>query len=196
MDSLTNKKRALLFLGLLGVGTAGAQTFAPQFDNDVSAQVAATGFTRDGSLFAISGDCTGVVNCGDYFDIVLNRGDTFVASFCPDVGGDASTYDPSLALYRITDLTIPVVANDDNCAVGGLNSRIDYIVTSTGTYRLALGTFSTGTGGPYTLAFSILGVPLIIPTLSQWGLIALAAIVLLLGVRAYRRRSRSPVGSP
>jgi cysteine-rich repeat protein len=113
----------------------------------------------DGNTQTVAGDCTGVPNCEDFFDIALEAGDTLSLSFCND-GGSAS-FDAELSIFE-TDLSWGSSCENYVC---GNQAEASYVAGVTGIHRIrishALGL--SPVDGNYVLAYSAPAGRLITP---------------------------------
>ncbi|MCP9914235.1 pre-peptidase C-terminal domain-containing protein, partial [Cyanobium sp. BA20m-14] len=115
-------------------------------DDDFSANTSTTG------SIAVGGSSTGVVNSSgdrDWFRIALAAGQTYRFN----LNGNTLS-DPTLALRD--DSGNQLAFNDD---FNGRNSQITYTATSTGTYFLDAGPYSSGTGSYILLAANTTPLP-------------------------------------
>ncbi|MFN2375962.1 MAG: thrombospondin type 3 repeat-containing protein [Candidatus Binatia bacterium] len=130
---------------LLLAGNASAQgTCTANFNNDIGPVMS----PPNGSVQLVSGDCTGVLGCGDYFDIRLAAGDALHVSLC-DPG--AASWDTSLHIHSGAGFANLDGCSDDAC---GLSSELDFVAPSPGVYRVQVGAFGSGSGNAYELAYS------------------------------------------
>lgn len=109
------------------------------------------GLVPTGAAQTYSGDCTGIESCGDYFDIAMSEGEQLLLSLCPPDGG--ADFDTGLGIWDASNIGAGTVAsNDDTC---DLQSQLTFTAPSSGTYRALIGTYSTDTGGTYTLVYQL-----------------------------------------
>jgi hypothetical protein len=140
---------------------------------------------------------TGNILTGDQFDtyiVPLVRGDFVVATAVCDPANP--TLDTILYLFipgvPATDTQLAAASNDDDpggSSCGGFrSSRITYRAGAEGTYAFRVDGFGTATG-PYTLTIDTTPGPGGIPTLGEYGLMLLGALVALVALRRLRART-------
>ena len=155
----------------------------PNYTTDIGPTILAQ---PDGTIQTVSGDCTLISGCDDYFDITCSAGDTLFMTFCS--GGGTAGFDTGLSTWSGAGFPTMEACNDDTC---GLQSELTFVFPATDTFRARIGGFA-GANGPYTLAYSapagciITGAP--VPTMSQVGLLVLTLLLALGGLTALFRR--------
>lgn len=113
----------------------------------------------DGTIQTVSGNCTGVLGCNDFFDIDLEAGDTLSLSFCSD-GGTAS-FDTDISVRTGPELEEVEVCTFYDC---GAQAESEFFASDTATYRVRIGNVMGALGGTYTLAYSAPLGRLIVPS--------------------------------
>jgi serralysin len=111
------------------------------------------GNTSTTATIAVGGTVAGFVNTSgdhDWYAVQLVAGQTYAFT----LNASATSLDP---LLRLRSATGAIVAENDDSA--GLNSRIGYTATSTGTFYLDAGAFNDVSTGGYNLSAAIYTIP-------------------------------------
>ncbi|MGY2050508.1 NF038122 family metalloprotease [Methylobacterium sp. JK268] len=96
-------------------------------------------------VIAVNGSSTGTISPGgdhDWFRVTLAAGTHYRFDVRGSADGGGTNPDPTLSLY---DGASNLIASDDDSGVG-LNARLFYTPTSSGTYYLDAGAFGSNTG--------------------------------------------------
>lgn len=106
----------------------------------------------DGNIQTVAGDCTGVPNCEDFFDITLEEGDILYLSFCSN--GGSANFESELSVFDgpLEWGSYPCV--NDEC---GDDAELSYVAGVTGTHRIRIShaqPILAPADGNYVLAYS------------------------------------------
>jgi serralysin len=129
--------------------THGATALAAAPISAVPSGDTIAGSTATTATVTVGGTATGVVNTlgdHDWFSVQLVAGQTYEFT----LNGGGSGYDPYLR-FRDANGTL-LRENDDS---NGLNSRIVFTATTTGTYYLDVGAYNENSSGSYTIGAAL-----------------------------------------
>ena len=106
----------------------------------------------NGAIQTIAGDCTGVPNCEDFFDIVLEEGDTLYLSLCSN--GGSANFESELSVFDG-----PLAWGSSPCVSYecGDDAELSYVAGVTGTHRIRISNAAAilpPVDGSYVLAYS------------------------------------------
>ncbi len=128
--------------------TASADCDSLQFGTRIGAPAMAQ---PDGNVQTVAGDCTGVPNCEDFFDIALEAGDTLYLSFCAN--GGSANFESELAVFDG-----PLEWGGAPCVnyECGNDAELTYLAGVTGTHRIRISHAENlaPVDGNYVLAYS------------------------------------------
>ncbi len=154
----------------------------------------------DGNVNLVSGNCSG--ECYDYFDIELAAGESITLSAC--AGSGAVVNDPTFDIYFSIWDNSPTFDNQVACSdspgdftshsycsgtsFGDSSEGTEVVFTAAadGIYRVEISDWLGGfTDGNYSIAVSCPSNNVVpnpdVPTLSEWGIITLALLLLNFG---------------
>lgn len=141
-----------LLLAIAVIAATGAVAHADCDSTQFGTRLGPPGMAQpDGNIQTIAGDCTGVPNCEDFFDIELEDGDILYLSFCSN--GGSANFESELSVF---DGPFPWGGSPCVNYECGDDAELSYVAGVTGTHRIRISHAEAlaPVDGNYVLAYS------------------------------------------